>query len=42
LHRRYGDGCAAFINGDEAAEDVESVDAAIRAVRMRRADAAAD
>jgi ERCC4-related helicase len=40
LHLRFGDGCAAFINGDEAAEDVEFVDGTVKTVRMRREEAA--
>ncbi|RIL02155.1 hypothetical protein DCC78_08805 [bacterium] len=40
MHRRYGDGCAAFINGDERAEDVKRADGTVTTLRLAREDAA--
>lgn len=40
MHRRHGDGCVAFINGDERAEDVKRVDGTVTTLRLAREDAA--
>ena len=40
LHRRFGDGCVAFINGDERAEEVGDAAGQARTVHQRREDAA--
>lgn len=41
LHRRFGDGCVAFINGDGELPDVPAADGTRRRMRSTREDAAA-
>lgn len=40
MHRRFGDGCVDFINGDGVAEDVLQADGTSRSIRLARDDAA--
>jgi len=40
LHGRFGDGCATFINGDDAAEDVQDANGEAHTLRVKREEAA--